>query len=162
MHRFYMGTNLVRYFVIGYETEPDNFYIKGETLGDAPVISCRIHGPNGDFLFGLYSNKLTRDSLSIYRRLGFRRRPGWSIQDDTGKDVISIETVEGEEARQIVRNLAKRFRKEDETAQRMIEELSQKIDKVTRIYGELFDKYGKLAAHGDENRLLVNCPLTMA
>jgi len=157
-----MATNIVSYFMIGYETEPDNFYIKGETLGDAPIISCRIHGSNGDFLFGLDSNKLTRDSPSGYRRLGFRRRPGWSIKDDTRKDVIGIETIEGEEAKQIVRSIAKLFRKEDNPAQRVIEELSQKVDKVTRIYGEFFDKYGKLAARGDKNGLIVHCPITLA
>ena len=158
MHLFYVGTNLVSAFAIGYGTEPDNFYIIGETLFDAPLISCRIHGPNGDFLFGLEKNKLTGDSPSTYRQLGFQRRPGWCIQDDTGKDVLAIETVEGEEAKGIVRRLAQKLGQEEELAQDEIDEFALKATKITRIYGEFFDKHGGLAARGDETGLSVNCP----
>ena len=157
MHLFYVGTNLVSAFAIGYATEPDNFYIIGETLFDAPLISCRIHGPNGDFLFGLEKNKLTPRSPSRYKQLAFRR-PGWCIQDDTGKDVLAIETVEGEEARQIVRSLAEQLGAEEELARSDIDESALKETKITRIYGEFFDKHGGLAARGDETGLSVNCP----
>jgi len=158
MHRFHVAANLVSSFAAGYESEPDNFFILGETLGNAPVLSCRIYGPNGDFLFGLISNKLTKDSPGKYKQKGSRSRPGWSVQDDTGNNVFIIETLEGEEANQIVRSLEQGVRKEDEVAHRLLEELDSDGDKVTRIYGEFFDNQGKLAARGDESGLEINCP----
>ena len=144
MHCFYVVKNLAPSFVIGYETEPDDFYIMGQTLLNAPVISGRIYGPNGEFLFGLISNKLATDYPGRFRLVGLGTRPGWSIQDDTGHNVLTIETLEGEEAKQIVHSLEQAFQEE--------------IDKITRIYGEFFDKHGNLAARGDESGLEVNCP----
>ena len=158
MHLFHVGTNLVSAFAIGYPTEPDNFYIAGETLFDAPLISCRIHGPNGDFIFGLERNKMTGDSPSGYRQLGSQRQPGWSIQDDTGKNVLAIETVEGDEAEEIVCSLAQKLGEEEELARSDIDESVLKETKITRIYGEFFDKHGKLATRGDETGLSLNCP----
>ena len=158
MHRFHVAANLVSSFVAGYETELDNFYIVGQAVGNAPLISCRIHGPGGEFLFGLENNKLTPDSPSKYKQKGSRPRPGWSVQDDTGKDVFTIETLEGEEAKQIVRSLEQGVRKEDEVAHRLLQELDSDGDKITRIYGEFFDNQGKLAASGDESGLKINCP----
>jgi len=144
-----VGTNLVNAFAIGYPTEPDNFYIAGETLFDAPLISCRIRGPGGEFLFGLESNKLTVDSPSGYRQLGSQEHPGLCIQDDTGREILAIETVEGEEAEEVVRSLAEQLGKE---------ELAPKATKITRMYGEFFDKHGRLAARGDATGLSLNCP----
>ena len=158
MHLFHVGTNLVSAFVIGYPTEPDNFYIAGETLFDAPLISCRIHGPNGDFLFGLERNKQTGDSLSGYSQIGIQRQLGWCIQDDTGRDILAIETVEGEETKEIVRRLAEQLGAAEELAPSEIDELTREVDKITRIYGEFFDKHGDLAAWGNETGLSVNCP----
>jgi hypothetical protein len=158
MHRFYVAGNLVSSFVAGYETEPDNFFILGETLGNAPVLSGRIYGPNGEFLFDLISNKLTKDSPSAFRQLGRRKRPGWSVQDDTGKDVFVIETLEGEEAKQIVRSLEQGVGKEDEVAHRLLQDLADDGDNITCLYGEFFDNQGNLAARGDENGLEINCP----
>ncbi len=162
MHRFYVARNLATNFAIGYEEEPDNFYIIGQTLGNAPLISCRIYGPSGEFLFGLDSNKLTPDSPSRFRVSAVGTRPGWSIQDDTGKDVLSIETLEGEEAKQIVHSLEVASHIEDDIVQRALEQLDGDVDKVTRIYGVMFDKNEKLAAWGDENGLSVNCPCLLA
>jgi len=161
MHCFYVAKNIAPSFVIGYETEPDNFYLMGQTLLNAPVISGRIYGPNGEFLFGLTSNKLTTDSPTGFRLAGLGTRLGWSIQDDTGKDVLTIETLEGEEARHIVHSLEQAFGKEDEIARRARGELTGDVDKITRIYGEFFDKYGNLAARGDEGGLEVNCPFML-
>lgn len=158
MHRFHVAANLVSSFVAGYETEPDNFYIIGQAVGNAPLISCRIHGPGGEFLFGLENNKLTPDSPSEYKQKGYRSRPGWSVQDDTGKDIFIIETLEGEEAKHIVRSLEHEVGKEDDVVHRLLEELDSDGDKITRIYGEFFDNQGKLAARGDESGLEINCP----
>jgi hypothetical protein len=158
MHRFYVATNLVSSFVAGYETETDNFYIIGQAVGNAPLISCRIHGPSGEFLFGLENNKLTPDSQGRYRQTGLGARPGWSVQDDMGKDVLIIETLEGEEAKQIVRSLEQGVGKEDEVAHRLLQEIDSDVDKVTRIYGEFYDSQGNLAARGDESGLEIHCP----
>jgi len=144
MHRFYVAANLVSQFIIGYEGEPDNFYIMGQTLLNAPIISGRIYGPNGEFLFGLISNKLATDYPGRFRPVGLGTRPGWSIQDDSGQDVLTIETLEGEEAKQIVHSLEQAFPEE--------------IDKITRIYGEFFDSHGDLAARGDASGLEIHCP----
>jgi len=144
--------------MIGYGTEPDDFFVVGETLFDAPVIWCRIYGPSGDLLLGLEKNKLTPDSQGKYRQVGFHRRPGWCIQDDAGKNIFAVETVAGEEAKRIVQSLAERLGKEDEMAHIAIEELAPKASKITRIYGEFFDKHGRLAAWGNEAGLSLNCP----
>ena len=149
MHCFYVGANLVNAFAIGYPSEPDDFYIAGETLFDAPLISCRIHGPGGEFLFGLESNKLTVDSPSECRQLGSREHPGWCIQGESGREILAIETVEGEEAEEVARSLAEQSGEE---------ELAPKATKITRIYGEFFDKHGRLAARGDAIGLSLNCP----
>jgi len=161
MHCFYVAKNLAPGFVIGYETEPDNFYIVGQTLLSAPVISGRIYGPNGEFLFGLVSNKLTSDSETRFRLAGLGTRPGWSIQDEMGKKVLTIETLEGEEAKHIVQSLGQVLEKEDEMAGRALEEFTADIDRVTRIYGAFFDKHGNLAARGDEGGIEVNCPFML-
>ena len=161
MHRFYVAANLASSFAAGYETEPDNFYIVGETLGNAPVLSCRIYSPNGEFLFGLISNKLTKDTPNKYSQKGARARPGWSVQDDTGRDIFIIETLEGEEAKHIVLGLEQVVRKEDEVAPRVLQELDGEVDKVSCIYGEFFDNHGNLAARGDENGLEINCPFML-
>jgi len=160
MHCFYVAKNLAPVFIVGYETEPDNFFIMGQTLLNAPVISGRIYGPNGEFLFGLISNKLSSDYPGRFRLAGLETRPGWSIQDDMGKLVLTIETLEGEEAKQIVHNLEGAIR-EDEIARRALEELTGDIDKITRIHGEFFDKHGNLAAWGDEGGIEVNCPFML-
>ena len=158
MHCFYVAGNLAPAFIIGYETEPDNLFIMGQTLLNAPVVSGHIFGPNGEFLFELISNKLTSDYQSRFRVVGLETRPGWSIQDDMGKDVLTIETLEGEEAKQVVYSLEQAFHKDDEIAHRAGEELNGDVDKITRIYGEFFDKHGNLAARGDKGGLQVNCP----
>jgi hypothetical protein len=152
-----VGTKLVSAFAIGYPTEPDNFYIAGETLFDAPLISCLIRGAGGEFLFGLESNKLTVDSPGGYRQLGSQERPGLRIQDDTGRDVLAIETLEGEEVEEVVRSLAEQLG-EEELALSDIDESALKATKITRIYGEFFDKHRELAARGDATGLSLNCP----
>ena len=147
MHCFCVGANLVSAFAIGYPSEPDDFYIAGETLFGAPLISCRIHGPGGEFLFGLESNKLTADSPSGYRQLGSEERPGWCVQDDAGRQILAVETIEGEEAEEVVRSLAQPSGDG---------ELGAKATRITRIHGEFFDKQGRLAAWGDATGLSLN------
>lgn len=60
MQFFNIATNLTNGpFMIGYESESDNFYLKGEIIDDTPMISCRIFSSDGTFLF-----EMTRNSLS--------------------------------------------------------------------------------------------------
>jgi len=59
MHFFNIATNLTNGpFMIGYESELDNFYLKGELIDNAPKISCRIFNSNGIFLFEMTRNRL--------------------------------------------------------------------------------------------------------
>jgi cysteinyl-tRNA synthetase len=90
MHLFNVATNLCQRFVIGYEAENDNFYLKGETLGNRPVLSCRIFDSRGKFLYGLERNNLTPAS-SRYRFM--LTKEGWhKVVDDKGNELLRIES----------------------------------------------------------------------
>jgi len=128
MHYFDIATNLVDKFIIGYEAEKDNFYLKGDTKFGKPVISCRVYGPDGEFLYGLDKNNLTVDTPPRFRFM--LTKEGWhKVIDDKGKELLRIETIEDDQR-----------------------------NEITHIYGEFFDNRGKLAARGDEYELLLNCP----
>jgi len=130
LHYFNVATNLMQRFIIGYESEPDNFYLKGETVHDAPVISCRVYGPKGQFAYDLHKNNLTSDTPSRYRFM--LTKEGWHrVIDDEGNELLRIETTKKEG------------------------------NQITHIYGDFFDRKGKLAARGDEHGLLVNCPASL-
>lgn len=59
MHFFNIATNLTNGpFMIGYENEPDNFYLKGETIKDSPEVSCRIFSSKGELMFSMTRNQL--------------------------------------------------------------------------------------------------------
>jgi hypothetical protein len=127
LHYFNVATNLMQRFMIGYESEPDNFYLKGETVRNAPIISCRVYGPKGQFTYGLHKNNLTSNTPSRYRFM--LTKEGWHrVIDDEGNELLRIETT------------------------------NQEGNRITRIYGEVLDNQGKLAARGDEHGLFVHCP----
>jgi len=95
MHYFDVATNLIQRFIIGYESEPDNFYLEGETVHDAPIISCRVYDPKGQFTYGLHKNNLTSDTPSRYRFM--LTKEGWHrVIDDEGNELLRIETTEEE------------------------------------------------------------------
>jgi len=131
MHFFNVATNLCKRFVIGYEKEHDNFYLRGETLLDKPAVSCRIFDNEGKFLYGLERNNLTSDTPSKYRFM--LTKEGWhKVVDNVGNELLRIESRVDEHG-----NI------------------------VTYIFGTFFDRDGNLAAEGKETGLLVSCPLKM-
>jgi len=57
MHYFNIATNLTNGpFMVGYEDDPDNFYLKGEIVEGEPRVSCRIFDSKGRFLFSMEKN----------------------------------------------------------------------------------------------------------
>lgn len=68
MHFFNIATNLTNGpFMIGYENEADNFYLKGEIIGDTPHVSCRLFNSNGELLFIMTRNNLSPNYEGRYR-----------------------------------------------------------------------------------------------
>ena len=94
MHFFNIATNLTNGpFMIGYENDPHNFYIKGETVADAPEVSCRIFNSKGRLLFSMTRNNLTKGDLG---RLYMETDPGklLVVKDYDGNLIIKVETRE--------------------------------------------------------------------
>lgn len=56
---FNIGTNLTSGpFVVGYEDDPRDFYIRGKTIHDKPTVSCRIFDSEGNLAFSMIDNKI--------------------------------------------------------------------------------------------------------
>lgn len=92
MHFFNIATNLTNGpFMIGYETDPDNFYLTGKTVADSPQVSCRIFDSNGSLLFSMTENSLTKGDLG---RLYVEADPGkfLMVKDYDGSLFLKIET----------------------------------------------------------------------
>jgi len=91
MHFFNIATNLTNGpFMIGYENEPDNFYLKGETFEDAPQVSCRIFSSKGELLFSMTRNRLSpgdEDKFSIQSSAN-----KLLVTDNQGNLLMKIET----------------------------------------------------------------------
>ena len=131
MHFFNIATNLCQRFAIGYEEEPDNFFLRGEAALDRPYVSCRVFDSEGKFLYGMERNRLSADTSPAYRYK--ITKEGWhTVSDDEGRELLRIES------------------KKDEAG-----------NDVTYIMGEFYDRQGKLAARGAPDGLLVNCPFRM-
>jgi hypothetical protein len=70
MHFFNIATNLTNGpFMIGYESEADNFYLKGETIKDSPAVSCRIFSSKGELMFSMIRNQLGPEGNNISIKL---------------------------------------------------------------------------------------------
>lgn len=66
MHFFNIATNLTNgSFMIGYENDSTNFYLKGEIVKDKPLISCRILNSKGQLLLSMERNKVEYQNESI-------------------------------------------------------------------------------------------------
>lgn len=129
MHFFNIATNLTNGpFMVGYENDPTNFYLKGEIVNDKPLVSCRVLDSKGHILLSMERNEIS------YREKELR------IEKNANKFVIFFNKE------QILLKIVTR----DERDRR-----------ITYIEGQFYDKYGSLAARGDERGLLVNCPLRM-
>ena len=93
MHFFNIATNLTNGpFMIGYENDLDNFYLKGETMRDSPQVSCRILNSKGELLFSMTRNKLAQSDVLKFHIESY---PGkFSVKDDQGNLLIELETRE--------------------------------------------------------------------
>lgn len=91
MHFFNIATNLTNGpFMIGYENEADNFYLKGETVADAPKISCRIFNSKGEQLFSMVRNVLKPCGEGSFDVASDRNR--LEVKDREGNLLIKLET----------------------------------------------------------------------
>jgi len=95
MHFFNIATNLTSGpFTIGYEDDPENFFLKGETVKDGPQISCRIFDSEGHFLFSMDRNRLfqkAENKFSIKSEVS-----KLEVIDDKGRMFLKIETRDKE------------------------------------------------------------------
>lgn len=129
MHFFNIATNLTNGpFMVGYENDPTNFYLKGEIVKDKPLVSCRLLDSKGHILLSMQRNEISYQEREL------------RIEKNATQLVIFVNKD------QILLKIVTR----DERDRR-----------ITYIEGQFYDKYGRLAARGDERGLLVNCPLRM-
>ena len=67
MHFFNIATNLTNGpFMVGYENDPTDFYLKGETVGDKPLVSCRILDLKGHLLLSMERNKISHRGKELH------------------------------------------------------------------------------------------------
>ena len=91
MHFFNVATNLTNGpFMIGYEDDPENFYLKGETSGNEPQLSCRIFDSKGRFLFSMVRNLLSPEGEKEFRVESEANK--LVVTDDEGHALLKIET----------------------------------------------------------------------
>lgn len=89
MHFFNIATNFTNGpFMVGYENDPDNFFLKGETVEDEPLISCRIFDTKGHVLLSMERNKISPEKeLRIEKNAD-----KLVIFDEKGQTLLKIET----------------------------------------------------------------------
>lgn len=91
MHFFDIATNLTNGpFMIGYEDDPEDFYLKGETVGNAPQVSCRIFDSKGRFLLSMVRNRLSHEGEERFRIESEANK--LVVIDDEGHTLLKIET----------------------------------------------------------------------
>jgi len=76
--------------MVGYEDDPENFYLKGETVANSPQVSCRIFDSKGRFLFSMFRNHLSRGEEKQFRIESEANR--LAVTDDEGHTLLKIET----------------------------------------------------------------------
>ena len=131
---FEIGTNYCEKVTLGWPEQPDNFFLLCFHVGDDPMVSARIFGPDRTLLFELANNELSASSLSIYRRIGFHN--GWKICDDVNSSILEIVTEKGE--------------------------TPLGPGKITQIKGNLYDKNGELVCKaGSRGLIAIACPCAM-
>jgi hypothetical protein len=93
MHFFNIATNLTNGpFMIGYEAELDNFYIKGEIINNSPYISCRIFNSDGILLFEITKNILSQsfaDKFNIKTDTNY-----FAVLDTENNTLLKVHTLE--------------------------------------------------------------------
>ncbi len=91
MHFFNISTNLTNGpFVVGYEDQPDNFYLKGETSGKKPKVSCRIFDSTGNQLFSIKNNTLAKSPTGKFKFTS--EKDNLQVTDVEGNLLLRIET----------------------------------------------------------------------
>jgi len=91
MHFFKIGSRLIEApLTIGWEQQPNNFYLKGEVIESRVLISGRCYGPKGKFLFELRNNLLFNNSNSEFKQFFFFN--GFRIDDEVNRDMMVVET----------------------------------------------------------------------
>ena len=125
---FNIQTNLIKGpITIGYENDPDNFYLKCEIVDDEPVISGRILDLNGNIILLIKQNKIIPYNKYIIDKFIVNKlKDNYNISIK-GKIILKMET----------RN--------------------ERRGRITYIYGQFHDKHKTLAAYGNDRGLYVNC-----
>lgn len=91
MHFFNIATNLTNGpFMIGYENETDNFYLKGEIIDDTPHISGRLFNSQGELLFIITRNNLSPSYEGRYR-IQFDLN-NFIVTDNEGNVLLKVHT----------------------------------------------------------------------
>jgi len=91
MHFFNVATNLTNGpFMIGYENEADNFYLKGETVGGIPQISCRLFNSKGEWLFSMTRNVLSSSDEGRFHIASGEGK--LEVMDNKGNLLVKLET----------------------------------------------------------------------
>jgi len=116
MHFFNIATNLTSGpFIIGYEEDAENFYLKGKTVRDGPQISCRIFDSEGRFLFSMVRNRLPPEGEKEFRIESGANK--LVIIDKKGHTLLKIETCD-EDGRRVTYIEGKFFDKNGRLAAR--------------------------------------------
>ena len=98
MHVFNIGANFTNgLFIIGYEEDTKDFYLKGETVKDGPQISCRIFDSEGCFLFSMDRNRLSHEAEEKFRIESKVKK--LAVFDDKGNPLLKIETRDEDDKR---------------------------------------------------------------
>jgi len=96
MHFFNIATNLTNGpFMVGYENDPTDFYLKGEIVGDKPLVSCRILDFKGHLLLSMERNKISHREKELRIK---KNANEYAIFVDDGQILLKIVTRDEKES----------------------------------------------------------------
>lgn len=97
MHFFNIATNLTNGpFMVGYENDPTDFYLKGEIVGDKPLVSCRILDFKGHLLLSMERNKISHREKELRIK---KNANEYAIFVDDGQILLKIVTRDEKDRR---------------------------------------------------------------
>jgi len=100
MHYFKITDRLIESpVIIGWQQQPNNFYLKGHVIDNRVLISGRFYGPEGKFLFELRNNLLFNNADSEFKQIFFFN--GFRIDDEVNRDVIVVENFRDDQENRI-------------------------------------------------------------
>jgi len=89
---FNIHTNLIKGpITIGYENDPDNFYLKCEMVGDEPLITGRILDNKGNIILLINQNTIIPDKYRINKFTIKRTKDNFNISIKC-KTIVKMET----------------------------------------------------------------------